>query len=87
VVVKDKVGRRRYILIRNESKVRKLIGDIRNIDEQAKIVYYDENFAILRCRHWYKDEILQFLWNQGIKTYATSGTIRKTKRIMKGIKI
>ena len=87
MVVKDKVGRRRYILLRNEPSIRKLIKDIREIDERAKIVYYDDNFAILRCRHWYKDEILQFLWDRGIKTYATSGTIKKIKRIMKSIKI
>jgi len=87
VVVKDKVGRRRYILLKNEPVVRKIIGEIRKIDAQAKIVYYDDNFAILRCRHWYKDDILHLLWSRGIKTYATSGTIKKTKRIMKSIKV
>ncbi len=87
MVVKDKVGRRRYILLRNVPSVRKLINEIRRIDEKAKIVYYDDNFAILRCRHWYKDEILQFLWKKGIRTYATSGTIKKIKRIMSSIKI
>ncbi|EDY36114.1 hypothetical protein ABOONEI_2101 [Aciduliprofundum boonei T469] len=86
VVVKDKIGRRRYILLKNEPKIRKLINEIRKIDSWAKIVYYDDNFAILRCRHWYKDDILEILHNNGIKTYRTSGTIKKTKRIMQGIK-
>ncbi len=86
MVVKDNIGRRRYILLKNVPKIRKLINEIRKIDSWAKIVYYDDNFAILRCRHWYKDDILEILHDNGIKTYRTSGTIKKTKRIMRGIK-
>lgn len=87
MVVKDRVGRRRYILIKNEPRLRRFVGEIRKIDEKAKIVYYDDNFAILRCRHWYKDDILQLLWKNGFQTYTTSGTIKKTKRVMKSIRI
>ncbi len=87
MVVKDKIGRRRYILARNEPQLRALIKDIRKIDEWAKIVYYDEKFAIIRCKHWHKDKVLEFLHVHDVETYATSGTIKKTKKIMKSIKI
>ncbi len=87
MVVKDRVGRRRYILLRNDARLRRFINEIRKIDEKAKIVYYNENFAILRCRHWYKDEILRLLWKNGFVTYATSGTVKKTKKIMRSIRV
>ncbi len=87
MVVKDKVGRRRYILIKNDPRLRKFVSEIRKIDEKAKIVYYNDDFAILRCRHWFKDKILHLLWDNGFQTYSTSGTIKKTKRIMRSLKI
>ncbi len=85
MVVKDKVGRRRYIIARNMPYLRRLIEEIRKIDDKAKIVYFDDRFAIIRCRHWHKEAIIQFLNKQGIKTYKTTGTIKKAKRIIRGI--
>ncbi len=87
MVVKDRVGRRRYIILENSPRVDGLLRRIREVDDRAKIVYRDSNFILLRCRHWYKDKVLKILWDNGIKTYRTTGTIRKAKRIMKGIRI
>ncbi len=87
VVVKDKVGRRRYIIAKNDKTVRIIIQEIRDkIDEKAKIVYYDNFFVIIKCRHWYKDEIIKFLQSRSIKTYKTTGTIKKAKKMLSGLK-
>ncbi len=87
VVVKDKVGRRRYIIAKNDKLVRVFIREIRDrIDEKAKIVYYDDFFVIIKCRHWYKDEIIKFLQSRGINTYKTTGTIKKAKKMLSGLR-
>ena len=82
VVVKDKIGRRRYIVARNSPRLKKLIYEIRRIDERAKIIYFDDRFAVIRCRHWYKERIIEFLKERNIETYRTTGTIKKAKKII-----
>ncbi len=84
MVVRDRVGRKRYIIVENKKILRRIIHEIREkIDDKAKISYYEDDFAILFCRHWFKENIIEFLNSKGIKTYATSGTIKKAKEIMK----
>ena len=87
MVVKDRIGRRRYIIVMNVPKLRKLIYEIRRIDTAAKIAYYEEEYAVVRCRHWYKEKIIEYLRKMGIKTITTTGTIKKAKRIIKNLKL
>ncbi len=86
VVVKDRVGRRRYIIARNTPQLRRLISQIRKIDPAAKIAYFDESYALIRCRHWYKEKVIEFLNSHGVKTYITTGTIKKGKKIIEKLK-
>lgn len=87
MVVKDRVGRRRYIIVMNIPKLRKLIYEIRKIDKAAKIAYYEEEYAVIRCRHWFKEKIIEYLRKMGVETIITTGTIKKAKRIIKNLKL
>ena len=83
MVVKDKIGRRRYIIARGEKKIHPLMKEIKKIDKRSKIVFENDNFTVIFCRHWYKDKIIDFLKSQNIETYYTTGTIKKAKKIIK----
>ena len=83
MVVKDKIGRRRYIIVSGEKKIHPLMKDIKKIDKRSKIVFENDKFTVIFCRHWYKDRIIDFLKSQNIETYYTTGTIKKAKKIIK----
>ena len=85
MVVKDKIGRKRYIILEKSDKIWEIMMEIRKIDTNAKIILKDEKFILLRCKHWYKEEIIRTLNENGIKTYKTTGTIKKAKKIMTGL--
>jgi len=78
MVVKEKTGRKRYILFFTHGRKKHEI--IRIIKNRAYLAFYSKDFAIARCRHTRKDEIIEFLSSQGFKTLKTSGTIKKLKR-------
>ena len=82
MVVKDKIGRRRYIIAKYDSKIEKIMPRIKEFDSYAKIIAIQKNFVIVRCRHWYKERILQYFNENDIKTIITTGTIRKAKKII-----
>ncbi len=85
MVVKDRVGRRRYIIAEDSPKVPEALREIRKIDDWGKLILRDRGFALIRCKHWNKKKVLDILHSHGIKTYRTTGTIRKAKRIMRGL--
>ena len=85
MVVKDKIGRRRYIIAEKSDEIEAVMGVIKKIDFSARIILKDEKFILLRCKHWYKDELIRILNENGIKTYKTTGTIKKAKKIMTGL--
>jgi len=78
VVVKEKVGRRRYIIVENSHGWGEIFKEIKRIDERAKVIMKDD-YIVLRCRHWYKDEIIEILNSRGFRTFTTTGTIRRAK--------
>ncbi len=85
MVVKDKIGRRRYIILEKSDNIGNVMGQIKKMDPSAKIILKDERFILLRCKHWHKEEIIRILNENGIKTYRTTGTIKKAKKIMAGL--
>ncbi len=87
MVVKAKVGRRRYIIVENSGNLHSLIEKIKGIDRKSKIIECIDNLCIIRCRHWYKEDIIRFLNSNGIKTYRTTGTIRRARRVISGISL
>ena len=72
MVVKSKVGRRRYIVGRDSAKLDTLMREIKGIDERAKIIHRDGSFFILRVRHWYKEEAIKALNENGVETLITT---------------
>ncbi len=78
MVVKEKVGRKRYILFFNEGRGRNEI--LRLIKGKAYLAYYSKFFSIIRCKHTEKEEMIEFLKEKGFKTIKTSGTIKKLKK-------
>ncbi len=85
MVVKDKIGRKRYIILEKSDKIGAVMREIKKMDPSAKIIIKDERFILLRCKHWYKDEIIRILNENGVMTYRTTGTIKKAKKIMAGL--
>ena len=83
MVVKDKIGRRRYIIAKNEKKLIFLMNDVRSIDKKSKIIFTTGDFAVIFCRHWYKDKIVELLKSKNVKTYYTTGTIKRARRVIK----
>lgn len=80
MVVKDKVGRHRYILFFFKNKK---IDSI--VDRKFKLVFCKKNYGIIRCRHIDKDKVIEFLNKHGYKTIKTSGTIKKLKKLIESI--
>ena len=83
MVVKDKIGRRRYIIVENAEELDSVMRDIRKIDNKARIITRIDNFSIIFCRHWYKERVIEILKSRGINTYRTAGTIKKAKEFIK----
>lgn len=83
MVVKDKIGRRRYILFNAQGfKKSYLLKKIREYEGNLKLVFYNESYGIVKCKHTEKEKVIEFLRNAGIETKVTSGTIKKLKRII-----
>ena len=78
MVIKERIGRKRYILFLNEGKSKNEILNL--IDGRAYLAFYSKNFAIVRCKHTEKDKIIAYLKSMGFKTIKTSGTIKKLKK-------
>ncbi|MCD6512326.1 MAG: hypothetical protein J7K61_01820 [Thermoplasmata archaeon] len=69
MVVKERRGRKRYILFISDKKV----------DIAARIVYREGNFGIARCWHREVNKTRNALEKAGARTLKTSGTIKKLK--------
>jgi RNase P/RNase MRP subunit POP5 len=80
VVVKDRVGRRRYILFEvpdQRPSRRAFSGDL---PEPAwKLTVYTDELGILRVPHTEVEEARAYLEGIGAPTVTTSGTIRAAK--------
>ena len=91
MVVKDQVGRKRYILCSTAGlKKREITSIFNENDIKTKIVLHTETHCILRCRHLEKEKITQqlntrFLKDKGVKSIKSSGTIRKLKKYLNDI--
>ncbi len=85
MVVKDKVGRRRYIIVNNSESLKNLFIELKKIDSFSKIIKQTGGYSIVRCHHRYRDKIIAVLNENGVKTYRTTGTIRKALRIIRSI--
>jgi len=85
VVVKDKVGRRRYIVALRTENIKEAFREIKNVDEWAKIISVNDKYVLVRCRHWYKDEVISILLQHGVETKITTGTIKKAKKIINSL--
>ena len=83
MVVKEKRGRYRYILFKNNGKSREQIAvKIKKSPVKIKIAFYSDEYAIARCRHRDKEAAISFLNSIGMKTIKTSGTIKKLKKLI-----
>ena len=83
MVVKEKRGRYRYILFKNNGESREQIAaKIKKSPVKIKIAFYSDEYAIVRCRHTDKEAAISFLNSIGMKTLKTSGTIKKLKRLI-----
>ena len=89
MVVKDKVGRHRYVAFVVMPPVEKsrIVAALRNAGslDRPWLVEYDGGRGLVRCAHTEKDETIAFLNGLRIgvarlRTTGTSGTIRKARQ-------
>lgn len=92
-MIKDKVGRKRYILfsVEGEATRTEIIHAINNAyrkrydDEVPWLTVYEKGHGIVRCRHTRKDDVVGILNSLksenkfSVRTECTSGTIKKLK--------
>jgi RNase P/RNase MRP subunit POP5 len=92
-MIKDKVGRRRYVLFSVEGEATRtdVIHAINNAyrkkydDDVPWLTVYEKNYGIVRCMHRRKDDVVDILNSLeankkfSIRTICTSGTIKKLK--------
>ncbi len=83
MVVKDKVGRHRYILFKNNNRSREqILKEIKKSPVKLKIVFYSNGYTIVKCKHTDKEKAISFLNDSGLETVKTSGTIKKLKKLI-----
>ncbi len=84
MVVKQKIGRKRYIILYETPGFN---GFLRHVntksDINAKVVYRDTKFIILRVPHRFRDKLLFLAKEHNILTLKTTGTIKKAKNLIK----
>ncbi len=84
MVVKEKVGRKRYIIILNSPIIMDLIKKLRKkVGIDVKFIKTIGNFSIIRVRHTEKDKLIENLRKENIITIKTTGTIKKAKKIIR----
>jgi len=88
VVVKDKVGRHRYVafLVTPPVEKARLVAALRTAPgpDRPWLVTYDGGRGLVRCAHTAKDATIAFLnalriGDARLRTTGTSGTIRKAR--------
>jgi len=92
VVVKDKVGRRRYVLARvpEDTTTDSLITMAKRHEREGVtfwIIDHHDGFVLVRCKHFVVQEVRDILNGEGLETVVTSGTIKgaETRASEKGI--
>ena len=80
MVVKDIVGRRRYIIVEKKENLEEIIKEFK-----GRIVYENEKFAVIFCKHYLKDFALKTLHENSVNTFKTTGTIKKAKKIISNL--
>jgi len=82
MVVRERRGRKRYILFLHDGKSKEeILKKLKGI----YLAFYSRKFGIVRCIHTKKEETIHYLKKCGFITLKTSGTIKKLKEYMKKI--
>ena len=86
MVVRDKVGRNRYVafVVAPPVERSRLTAALRDGPVRLLLVEYDGGRGLVRCAHTAKEETIAFLnalrvGNARLRTVGTSGTIRKAR--------
>lgn len=83
MVVKEIVGRHRYILFyTNEMGKNEIVRRIKKYGDSIKLAFYNGKYCIVKIPHKEKEQVIGFLRNVGIETIKTSGTIKKLKKLI-----
>jgi hypothetical protein len=92
VVVKDRVGRRRYVLARvpKGTTTDSLITMAKRHEREGVtfwIIDHHDDFVLVRCKHFIVQDVRDTLNGEGLETVVTSGTIKgaETRASEKGI--
>lgn len=84
MVVKDKIGRKRYVIVYNVENLPEILKHIHlkfHID--LKFILKLGHYSVIKIPHKDKEKFLELIHEFNIITIKTTGTIRKAKEIIK----
>lgn len=84
MVVKDKIGRKRYVIVYNVDNlgtILRLISKKFRID--MHFILKSNHYSVVRIKHWDKDRFISLMKDFNIPTVKVTGTVRKAKEIVK----
>lgn len=89
MVVKEKIGRVRYVAFKNSIKTDRkemnhiLYSLLKEKNISFRLTIFDGEYGIIKIKHWDKNKILESLNESSeIMTLKTSGTIKKAKKML-----
>lgn len=94
MTVKDKVGRRRYVVFKVSQgsaekprrEVEKYLNSLRKDVRSLQLIQFKGSFGIVRVLHFELEKAIQFLNSKNnlvIETIITAGTLKKAREIIK----
>lgn len=90
MVVKEKTGRKRYIVLFCSQKREDLEDFLKEIrmkyQIKTRIILYYNGFSIIKFSHLDKDRFVHLLMLHNLKTYKVTGSVKKAKEILNMIK-
>jgi len=84
MVVKDKIGRRRYVIVYSTENLSEILKHLHlKFHVDLKFMFKLGHYAVIRIPHEDKDRFLELLNDFNVPTLKTTGTIKKAKEIIK----
>ncbi|MDP8012164.1 MAG: hypothetical protein ACP5F1_04430 [Thermoplasmata archaeon] len=84
MVVKDKIGRKRYVIVYNTDNLSDILKHIHlKFHMNLRFILKLGHYSIIKIPHYEKNKFLELLMEFNVPTMKTTGTLKKAKEIIK----
>jgi len=84
MVVKNKIGRKRYVIVYNTENLSEVLRHLHiKFRMDLKFMFKLGHYSVIRIPHFEKERFVELLNDFNIPTLKTTGTIKKAKEIIK----